>query len=675
MAKRKRPTKPTLPKGLTSFTPYYSPEYCPKGSPEENLQWRIHWREKAAKDRGLQKDFKQAAFEDLLFWFNAFCWCFEPRGVAKIRPFVTWPHQDPAFLAMDQAITNSEKSEEPIDLVLDKSRGQGATWGYLGVFKRRFIRDDLFSAGLVTRNEKLVDSFRDPDTLMWKVVWSLKMLPFWMLPEGFDFAKHRSLSEHSLANPANGSSIVGYSATGDVARGGRKTVFALDELAAFKPGEDWGALDSTQHVTNCRFLVSTYLGDSGAYYKAATEVGNAVKVILDWKDNPTQNRKLYRMVNNHLIEVDPRPGNRIGPNDRKIINEQHGKLRRRGYKIEGKIRNIWYNNQCLRPGATPRGIAQELDRDPHGSVSKVFASEALKHAKDRYCIPPSIEGRLVYDAESAEVRAPYISECENGELKLWVRPDLEGKMPYGSYVLGADISAGTAGDYTSNSVACVINRMTGEQVAEWASYSVPPVPFAYVCVSLARWFHGALIIPEANFVGGYLKTLVEEICYENVYYREVDIVGVHRKTQKPGFWMTNDDVKLKLFEAMQGAWVEGAFTPRSKLLVEECGQYEWKNGKIVHVGSTKTQDEGGKGKAHGDRTIAASVAWMGCTDEPFISDDDEISETAAPPGSMAERLMEYDRRHGPHRDPWTEGDLDNLGDLAFSIGGRTDPWQ
>ena len=659
MAKRapRKKRVSALPAVVHADAPFYGPVYCPKATPEENLAWRIRWREAAVRDKGLQRDIRQAAFDDVLFFFNAMGWCFEPRSVDKIRPFCTWFHQDPAILAMDRAISEAEKCEEPFDLVVDKSRGQGATWMYLLVFLRRWLRDEMFSAGLVTRNEDLVDSRRDPDTLMWKVIWALGMLPRWMIPEGFDLSKHRSLTEHSLMNPANGATIVGYSATGDVARGGRKTVFAMDELAAFAKGEDYAALNSTQHVTNCRFLVSTYKGDSGAYFDAATQAGNAVRVILDWKENPTQNRKMYRMVLGKIIEVDPGPGNYLCPADYKILKEQHEQLRKRGYKIEGKTRSIWYNRQCLRPGATPRGIAEELDRDPKGSVAKVFSSEILDRAVKEKCRPPLLCGRLVYDPERAAVREPRVIEQEEGELKLWALPGLDGNMSYGRYVLGADISSGSGGDFTSNSVACVVDRMTGVQVAEWASNIVPPPRFAIVCVALARWFWDALLLPEANFDGGYMKALVEDIGYANVYYRDVEIVGLKKKTQKPGFWMTNDDVKLKLFEAMQEGMAEERFTPRSKRMLEECGEYEWRNGKIIHVASRKTEDEGAKGKPHADHVVAGALAWYGCEEEPLVEETEE-APAKAPEGSMAARLRDYDATLGSGGDPWGNEGLD-----------------
>ena len=654
---KRRPVR--LVSGKFKDAAFYSPVYCPKATPAENIEWRIRWRTAAMLDRGLQKALRQAAFDDVLFWFNAFCWCSEPRKAEKVWPFCTWPHQDPIILAMDKAISDSEVSQSPIDVLLDKSRGQGATWMYLLIFLRRWLRDPMFSAGLVTRNEKLVDSMQDTDTLLWKLAWEIPRLPKWLLPEGFALAKHRNVTDHTLANPENGASIVGYAATKDVGAGGRKTVFAMDEFARFKLGDDYAALDATQHVTYCRFVVSAHKGDAGAFYQMVQhkEDTNAVRLTMRWEDNPTENAKLYRVVHGKIFEADPRPGNRLGPADLALISEQHKKLKRRGYKIEDKLRNTWYNEECLRLGATPRGIAQELDRDPKGSVAKVFDSETLKVAKAEYARPPLLQGTLIYDSETAKVRAPYVSQSDTGELKLWTRPGLDGEMPFGLYVVGGDVSAGTAGDYTSNSVASVINKMTGEQVAEWTSNSTIPARFGYVLAALGYWFHTAELIVEANFGASCMKILVEELMYPNVYYREVEDVGHKKTTKRAGYWMKDDNAKLGLFETMQEAMAEGKFVARSAALYDECPEYEWRGGRIVHIGSTKSDDEGGKGKAHGDRVIAASLAWRQCDQEPILDTDEEIP-MAPPPGSMAERLQEYDREQGQSGDPWLEEGID-----------------
>lgn len=648
-------------------TPYYSS--VPKDA-AANLRWRIAWREAAMRDKGMQRDFRQMAMDDVLFFFSAFCWAFEPRSAIKVVPFIPWKHQESVMAAMDKAVDDAEDLYEStqtcLDVVLDKSRGQGATWMYLMICLRRWLRDDMFSAGLVTRTERLVDSDRDPDTLMWKIIWAMKLLPVWMMPEGFVWSKHRNVTEHSLLNPQNGASIVGYAATGDVARGGRKTLFCIDEIGGkefITGGKDIEVMNSTQHVANCRFLVSTFGGDTGAFYDAAQDAkvgdSDAVYLVLDWKDNPIQNRKQYVLKHGTIRDVDPRKyGGKLTEKEKSLIRTQHSKLSRRGYKCTDVIRNIWYNHQCLRPGATPRGVAQELDRNPKGAVSKVISDEIISRAKAENSRPPDFKGRLIVDMETGTPVEPYVVADEAGELSLWFQPDMNGKPPFGVHSVGIDIGGGTGGSYTANSVASVLNKMTGEQVAEWSSNLAEPRRFGIICVALCRWFYDAVMIPEANFSGGFMKVVEDEMCYPKLWQRETQISGLKRLTKKTGFWMANDDTKLALFEGMVAAIAMGTYIPRSKEMLEECGQYEWKNGKIVHVGSTKSEDEGAKGKSHSDRVIAAalSVYEMGESVEP--ESYEQIAETIAPEGSMAARLQGSDERLEQTGDPWLQEDLD-----------------
>lgn len=651
-------------------TLYY--DLVPK-TPEENVRWRIAWREAALRDKGLQDSFRQMAMDDVLFFFAAFGWAFEPRSAIKVRPFIPWKHQEIVMKEMDKAIDDAEnmyeESQTCLDVVLDKSRGQGATWIYLMICLRRWLRDEMFSAGLVTRTEDLVDSSRDPDTLMWKVIWALKMLPKWMMPEGFSFTKHRNVSEHSLLNPTNGASIVGYAATGDVARGGRKTVFAIDEIGGkdfISGGKDYQVMNSTQHVANCRFLVSTFGGDSGAFYDATQDAkaGNSdsVYLVFDWKENPKQNRKLYEMKNGVIRDVNPRKyGGKLTDKEMKAIRKQHPKLVRRGYKCTDVIRNSWYNHQCLRPGATPRGIAQELDRNPKGAVSKVISTEIIEKAKADYARPPDFKGRLVVDMERGEPVEPYLIAEETGELSLWFKPDINGKAPFGMYTNGIDIGGGGGGSYTANSVGSILNKMTGEQVAEWSSNTSEPRRFGIIMVALCRYFNNAVMIPEANFAGGFFKVVEDELAYPNLWLRETEIVGLKKVTKKTGFWMTNDEVKMTLFEGMVAAIGMGTYIPRSKALLDECGQYEWKDGKIIHVGSKLTEDEGAKGKSHSDRVIAAALSVYEMGESSAPDEDEDFDDIEPPAGSMAARLKEVDQLVHLTGDAWLDPEIDIFG--------------
>lgn len=647
---------------VSSAAPYI--DLVPK-DPIENLKWRERWRKAAMTDRSLQKDFKQAAFEDPLLFFNAFAWVFEPRPTPRVLPFITWPHQDPCILVMEECLGRE-------DFLLEKSRAQGATWMYLIVFLRRWLRDPMFAAGLVCRTEKQADSKMDPDSLMWKLDWSIKMLPPWMRPKGFDPRQHRNYSDHVLYNPETEATITGYAATQDVGRGGRKTVFAMDELAFFDQakGDDYQALSSTQQVALSRFLVSTYNGDSGAYYDAAQDPDTR-KFVLRWEENPTQNQGAYRAGEGGIFRTD---GTLLVGDELRETRERLAKLRRRGYVVENTLRSPWYDRECLRPAATPRLIARELDRNPHGSVSKVFDMEVLEQAR-KCCCRPIKEGRLAYDSDTCEPKG--FIESAGGELKLWIPLDIHDRPPRESYVVSADVAAGTGGGYSSNSTIFVANRRTGEQVASYAFYKIRPPQFAHLCVSVCRWFHDAYLIWDATGATGAVFTneLMDNHLYNSVYFQTIGVEGLHRKTNRPGFMLPNDDAKLKLLDGLNFALAESRLTIRDENAIEEAKGYVWDNGKIVYKPSVLADDDAAKGRAHGDRAIGAAICWAAMKDQPMESD--RQTPTVVPDGSYASRQLEHRRRRDRLRDPWDwdgEG-VDRPGNLRFPVGKLIlDPW-
>ena len=354
-----------------SPTPYV--DLIPK-DPIANLEWRIKVREAALESTEVRDALYQACMEDVLFFVNGFCWLSEPRGVIKEIPFITWPHQDPAFVSIDEAIDEAERTQLPVDVKMPKSRAQGGSYIAISAFQRRWLRDRKFKAGLVTRTEKLVDSATDPDTLMYKVDEMLNALPFWLLPKGYDSKKHRSLSDHTITNPENGSSFCGYAATQDVGRGGRKTVFLTDEIGSkefISGGKDYAVMESLQDVTNCVIQCSTFGADSGEFFEVCQDESSGVTITLDWKDNPSQNKYAYVLRKNGPEALNPA--------DQEYVDEYYAKnrdvlkrLESKGFAFTEHVRSPWYDARCQRPGATPRLVAKELDMNPRGAVGKVF---------------------------------------------------------------------------------------------------------------------------------------------------------------------------------------------------------------------------------------------------------------------------------------------------------------
>lgn len=611
------------------MTPFY--RNYPK-DPESNLRWRIACRERALEDEQFRHALHDACMADLLFWMAFACWSFEPRARVKVRPFIPWPHQEPVFLAMDGAIDESQREEKTIDVLLDKSRAQGGTFGYLWIDLRRWLRDRMFSAGYVTRNEDLVDSKTDSNTVLWKVAWAIDLLPFWLAPKGFDMNKHRSLSQHTFENPENGAILTGYAAGQDVAAGGRATVFTADEFGAkdfISGGKDAAVMESLHDVSDCLRLVSARYADSGVFHEACEDpdsARNGLHLVLDWKDNPIHGKNSY-VVKDGNAQARKESEQDAVDAYHKENPDLRARLERKGFKFEGVIRSPWYDMRCLRPTATPRLIASQLDRNPRGAVGKAFPSDLLDRVDRESCKPPVWQGNPVFDSESLQLTG--LLEREDGPLKLWFRPGPDHSCGVGPYTIGCDVAVGSDGAYSSNSVASVIDDRTGEQIAEYAIKGMPMIKFARIVVGLSLWFRRAFLgWEDGGITAPFAKEILEKIYYGNVYYRDVPEIGTKRKTRKAGWKNNKEEDKADLFENMALAMETGRYIIRSKELIRECGEYEWEGGKIIHM---PTKNRGAKEKAHGDRCIAAGVAWLIYQERSWCEEVDSSEETGQTP--------------------------------------------
>lgn len=581
------------------MTPFY--DLYPK-SVVGNLLWRIACRERALKDERFREALYQAGMEDVLWFFGFYLWVHEPRATVKRRPFIPWPHQESVIVAMDETISEAMDTQKPTSLTLKKSRAQGGTYVYLGVQIRRALKESGFSSGLVSRNEDMVDSRIDASAVMYKLAWMLDRLPFWML-RGYE----RSLSDHTIRLP-NESLWVGYAATGDVARGGRLTMFAFDEPGSeefVSAAKDYKVMSSVSHVTNCVFLCSTFGVDSGVFYESATDPDNERVYTLDWKENPEHSRLLYIRRDGVAQAVRPEDQEAV----QEYVSSHQRELRsieRRGHVMEGKVRSPWYDAHCLQPGATTRFIARELDMDPRGAVGKVFTSELLDRVRRESCKAPIWQGVPVFDSETLLLNG--LIPRQDGPLKLWFRPGPDNSCPLGPFTVGCDMASGSDGAYSSNSVACIIDDRTGEQVGEYAIKGMPLIKFARVVVGLCRWLRDAeLGWEDSGMSAPFAKEIMEVIYYGHIYYREVPEIGSRRKSRKAGWSNRRSEDKADLFEKLALAMETGQFTVRSEELVTECGQYEWDSGKIIHA---PTKNRNATETNHGDRAIAGGVCYL-----------------------------------------------------------------
>ena len=644
---------------------HYYERFCEKGGKdfETNLRLRAQILERAAKDFTFRKTLLEACREDTLFFFNAFCWLYEPRPrrvngkkLPNIIPFITWEHQDPVILQARESIGYE-------DIGIEKSRGEGASWMFILLALQDWLFEPMSAIGFISRTELAVDNPDDPDSLFWKADWELEKLPSWMAGERTgvgDKAKDytRNVSKHILKNNRNGSQIVGYSATGDVTTGGRKFWILFDELAKFPRPQDTEAMASTQHVTESRILISTPKGAEGEYYKMMHTPSNMVKLILDWKDNEHRNPGLYKLSHGKPVAQDPNNNplpKAYDPPDADTL-ALFSRLRSRGCKLENKARSPWYDKQCDRPGATPQSIAQELDRDYGGSVYRIMGPGFFSKAKETV-LPFRYEGSITYDRSTMNMS---FQEAKNGPIKVWCHLDHTKRPPMRPYAVAADISSGLGGTHTSNSAIQVIDLISMEQVMEYTTNVVEPSEFGEHAVAICKWFHDAYLSWEINFGGGFGKR-VRELNYPNLFMRTVWTKRGKRKTKDIG-WHTNKDSKEAAFADYIRMVTQGEIKVRSEALRQESGEYVRINGKIEHLTAFKSPDDTNKGEAHGDRVMAFVVAIQAAIDRPagrsLTLNEESINVGLIPPYTMAARMAEWDSKKAT--DEWDDKEVGRL---------------
>lgn len=620
--------------------------------PIKNMQARINLRKLAEENPSFRNEIISGCRQDVLLFFNLFCYLFEPRPrkvngkkLPNVIPFITWPHQDKAIVE----IKNSLGFE---DIGVNKSRGEGMSWIGVLLALHDWLFEERSTIGFVSKNLESADSPDDPDSLMWKVTWELAQLPAWMVGvEGVDWFRNRA--KHTLLNHRNHSTIAAYAAVGDVASGGRKKWFLMDELAKFPRGDDEDAMASTQFVTDSRLVVSTPKGSSGAYYELMHEESSITKIVVDWHDNPTRNIGLYTLVDGVPVAIDPvnnpLPANYNPPSPEIVL--RFDRLRRKGYALEKGIRSPWYDYQCDRPRATPERIAQELDRDFGGSQDRYFSDEFLQ-VVDKSLMHPLNKGDFSVNPNDWRT---HFEPTDNGQFLLWCPLDSQGHPPRRTYAMGIDVATGEGGRYCSNSVIQIIDCSTGEQVLEFATKRKGADELVVIAVGLAKWFNNAYLAWEHAGPGTAFTSRLLETGYGNIYKRKDKWAGTGNKESKAYGWVGSGrgDARETLFSDTRAMIREGDVVVHSKELKIEFGQYiRDENDKISHLQPDASN------AAHGDRVIAFGVAVQAMKDRPIPKEDkaktSEWSGLSEPPAGTIAHLLWANKRAASNTNLWDQ---------------------
>lgn len=144
-----------------------------------------------------------------------------------------------------------------------KSRDVGASWCAMALLCSLCIFRQGFAAGVGSATEIKIDRTGDPDTLFYKIRSFLEHLP----PEfNAGFAVETCSADKRVSFPLTGSSITG-EAGDQSGRGGRKTIYIIDEAAHFQHPK---IIDKNlSRNTNCRIDISSVNGMNNSFYTRA----------------------------------------------------------------------------------------------------------------------------------------------------------------------------------------------------------------------------------------------------------------------------------------------------------------------------------------------------------------------------------------------------------------------
>lgn len=618
--------------------------------PIANLQFRRLCLEMGYESRENARELWMLCARDPLFFLNTFGWLLETRdrqdwnlkdryGTSKVLPLITRGYQDDLIL---KCVANLGRN----DIVIPKSRETGISWMIGGALAAwDWIFHDQTHIGFVSKDLLSANNPDDPDALFSKFEFLLRRLPFWIIsPSDWE----RNITKNTFKNIRNHSSLTAYAAKGDIGRGGRKAWMLMDEFHFFEQGDDYAAMDSTVHVTPCRVFVSTANRDrgmAGAFYDVMSDDSkNGVHIIVDWKDDPDKRRGLYHGeliegTETYRLVIDDMdfwlPYSNF---DCKTFKHPTKPGENYPFILDERIRSLYYDHVWNRPGSTPQSISAELDRNFGGATAQIFNPQLLEKVIAS-AKPPSSTGDMVRNPEKLD-EWMFQKLAAGGLTNLWCNLE-SGTPPKGEYVFGADISAGTGGEWSSYSALEGLDKKTGEQVFEWRSNRLDPLQFAELTVWILKWFHGAYLVPEVNGPLGqlYINKVCRDLKYGNVFRQIKAKVAWRETTEKIGY--VNNDRGIELLKHMESSLRSNRVKLHSLTALRECGRYFLKNGKLVHSAAEVTEDGAGMGLAHGDAAIALGCSVFGVDDTPATPEAEVKSE--APYQSFLWRRQQYEK--------------------------------
>ena len=228
-------------------------------------------------------------------WINDWGITYDPRSKKgqNVIPFLLFPRQVEFIQFLQSCLADGESG------LCEKSRDIGATWLCCAFSVWLWLFRPGASIGWGSRDQDTVDLKGNPDSIFEKMRIQLDQLPAWMLPRGFDIAKHCKFM--TIVNPETKASIKG-DAGDNIGRGGRSLIYFKDESAWYEHPEAIEA--SLGDNTDVQIDISSVHGTANVFYRrrqageiwtpGAVIAKGMVRVFLfDWRDHPGKTQEWY----------------------------------------------------------------------------------------------------------------------------------------------------------------------------------------------------------------------------------------------------------------------------------------------------------------------------------------------------------------------------------------------
>lgn len=232
----------------------------------------------------------------------------------------------------------------------------------------------------------------------------------------------------------------------------------------------------------------------------------------------------------------------------------------------------------------PQKFAQEYELEFLSSGRPVFDPYALKRQRKNILrvgdVHKDVHGRT------------HIVKVED-DLRIYKEPELGGM-----YVFGGDVAEGIdGGDYTT----CIVwDRRTGEEVAFFKGLMSPDV-FGEKLNRWGRKYNDALMVVEINNHGLTTLTILRQLMYPSLYFRQTHFEKIHTGwTDKLG-WKTTKLTRPLLIDDLAQALRDDLLVIHSKELLDEM---------TVMVYDKSNNANAPRGQ-HDDTIFAAGVGYQG----------------------------------------------------------------